>query len=434
MTSRTRPFFCTNEQNGVVLPISLVCKMPHMVQETGTYELLVQEDDINHLPTPPSARSIGSAAKPPMPPTATAQYFSSEESSSEEETESDDEDESESREGKVLDPNNPDDMDEFEDPTSRAMHEIFRFIASLRTKGILSQEQSVSLEEILFENSTLLFAAYSVAVSARDAEYFAQICCGIAQSLETQDGRATCVAQDEVLQACDRLFLAKKITENQLLYLRHLVLIRDDAIGQIYDTFTESEDLSNMVRSLYLLANNHPNPEEVEEQEEEDYVAEEETSSEEETEEDTEDDADEIRGKQTFGPSSEMASARLQTVVQQMFAQQMIDQLEGRVLLEMIADGDEYCRAAYEVWCHDENVAELCDTLIRCAKLEVRKRAAANSQAAIQQAIAEDPQSYPNYGEEYGEERGDSEPESESESESEESESSESEEEEESEE
>jgi hypothetical protein len=56
----------------------------------------------------------------------------------------------------------------------------------------------VLLEELLFENSTLLFAAYSVAVSAKDAEYFAQICCGIAQSLESQDGRETCEAQDEV--------------------------------------------------------------------------------------------------------------------------------------------------------------------------------------------------------------------------------------------
>ena len=32
----------------------------------------------------------------------------------------------------------------------------------------------------------------------------------------------------QVLQICDQLYLAHKITENQLLYLRHLVLIREE--------------------------------------------------------------------------------------------------------------------------------------------------------------------------------------------------------------
>ena len=31
-----------------------------------------------------------------------------------------------------------------------------------------------------------------------------------------------------MLQICDQLYLAHKITENQLLYLRHLVLIREE--------------------------------------------------------------------------------------------------------------------------------------------------------------------------------------------------------------
>ena len=50
-------------------------------------------------------------------------------------------------------------------------------------------------------------------------------------------GRTACEAQDEVLQVCDQLYLAHKITENQLLYLRHLVLIREEAVASIYDDF-----------------------------------------------------------------------------------------------------------------------------------------------------------------------------------------------------
>jgi hypothetical protein len=45
---------------------------------------------------------------------------------------------------------------------------------------------------------TLLYAAYSVAVSASDAEYFAEICRDLAQSLQSEAGRTACEAQDEV--------------------------------------------------------------------------------------------------------------------------------------------------------------------------------------------------------------------------------------------
>jgi hypothetical protein len=62
-----------------------------------------------------------------------------------------------------------------------------------------------------------------VAVSANDSEYLAEICKDIAVTLTTREGRLACEAQDEVLQICDQLFVNDKITENQLLYLRHLV-------------------------------------------------------------------------------------------------------------------------------------------------------------------------------------------------------------------
>jgi hypothetical protein len=60
-------------------------------------------------------------------------------------------------------------------------------------------------------SSNLLFAAYSVAVSAGDAEYLANICADVAQSLETETGRLACEAQDEVLQVCDQLFVNGKV-------------------------------------------------------------------------------------------------------------------------------------------------------------------------------------------------------------------------------
>ena len=395
------------------MPLSLVCKAPQMIPSGSDCSLLVSDDWNSNIPAPPTTDS---SAAPPPPPS----YLESQEversASQEPEDDSAGDDSAESEDA-------DDDEEEAvsEDPTSRVMHEILKFIASLRSKGILSQNQAILLEDILFTSSTLLFAAYSVAVSASDVEYFAQICCGIAISLETEDGRDTCEAQDEVLNACDRLFLGQKITENQLLYLRHLVLTRDDTIGNIYDQFGESQSSSDMIKALYMLANNHPRPAgaEEEETEEEEEEGKEEEEEEEDDEEDDSDYRDEIRGKEAFHASSTTSNTEscasdvhmgsiLQTVVQLMFKKQHISKAEARALLEMIADNDEYCIAAYEVWHQDQNVEELCDTLKRCAKLELRKRAASDQQAAIEERIAENPSSYPNYGEEEGEGEADS--------------------------
>lgn len=111
--------------------------------------------------------------------------------------------------------------------------------------------------------STLLFAAYSVAVSANDSEYLAEICKDLAISMATEQGKLACeaqvsayyplsffdllnlvtVTQDEVLQVCDQLYLNEKITENQLLYLRHLVLIREEPVAALYDDFQEVQNI-----------------------------------------------------------------------------------------------------------------------------------------------------------------------------------------------
>ena len=353
---------------------------------------------------------------PPAPPaiheghsygewTKQSSFFENERSEEDDDDEEEDymSSEEDEEENEEVDDNEEDNADDLEDPTSRAMHEIFRFIASLRSKGILTEAQTVLLEELLFENSTLLFAAYSVAVSAKDAEYFAQICCGIAQSLESEEGRDTCSAQDEVLHICDKLYLGQKITENQLLYLRHLVLIRDESIGDLYDDYAETGEVVDMMRALYVLANTHPK------MQQQQAAKQSQTPVSDTDEEQGSDDEDEIQGKQTFSPSQAASSssitmnARLQSVISQMFQHGLVSRDEGRLLLEMVADGDEYCRAAYEVWHHDGNLGELCDTLLRCVKLEFRKRAAAKNQAMIEARIAEDPTAYPTYGEESGE-------------------------------
>lgn len=97
-----------------------------------------------------------------------------------------------------------------------------------------------------------------MAISANDSEYLAEICKDLAQSLVTEQGRSACEAQDEVLQVSDQLYINNRISENQLLYLRHLVLIREEEVATVYDRFQEHQNVPQLAKDLYELCNTHP--------------------------------------------------------------------------------------------------------------------------------------------------------------------------------
>lgn len=171
-----------------------------------------------------------------------------------------------------------------EDSSEVVIGEIREFIEGLRVRNFLTAQQATLLNALLSSNrlvfappdtiftctssqnqpfsfptrSTLLFAAYSVAISANDSEYLAEICKDLAQSLVSEQGRSACEAQDEVLQVSDQLYINSRISENQLLYLRHLVLIREEAVATVYDHFQEHQNVPLLAKALYELCNTHP--------------------------------------------------------------------------------------------------------------------------------------------------------------------------------
>eukprot|EP01038_Epipyxis_sp_PR26KG_P012570 gene12570-16858_t len=248
--------------------------------------------------------------------------------------------------------------------------EIVKFIDGLRVRKVLNESQVTVLEELLLNNSTLLFAAYSIALSANDSEYLAEICKDLSQSMLTAQGRSACEAQDEVLQVCDQLYIGDKITENQLLYLRHLVLIRDESVATIYDDYQEHQRIPKLAKDLYELANTHP------------YETALKYDDKEEDEEDEEDENEDEKSSENVSKNSakaERVSSIIQTltgVVSLMLRTKMIQNTEASVLLEMIEQENDYVFAAYNVFENDDNFEELQDTLLRCAKLEIRKRVA----------------------------------------------------------
>lgn len=67
-------------------------------------------------------------------------------------------------------------------------------------------------------------------------------------------GQAACSAQEDVLECCDQLYVNNQINEEQLLYLRHLVLIRDNDIADLYDQFLIDKSPENLIKGLCVAA------------------------------------------------------------------------------------------------------------------------------------------------------------------------------------
>jgi hypothetical protein len=130
------------------------------------------------------------------------------------------------------------------------LDQILRFVTGLRTRKIISKDESVLLEEYLFADTLLITSAYAVALSANDSEYFAEICKDLTQNLKTGEGKVMCDAQEEVLDICESLFEDGRITENQCLYLKHLVLIRDESIADIYNNYQQHGSYDGMATDI----------------------------------------------------------------------------------------------------------------------------------------------------------------------------------------
>mmetsp|Transcript_13985 Transcript_13985/g.23160 ORF Transcript_13985/g.23160 Transcript_13985/m.23160 type:complete len:1107 (-) Transcript_13985:207-3527(-) len=332
-------------EQGEVVPITLSCRSPEVLRDS-TYVLLVSGD----TSTPSSqSQQRSDVVLPSAPPLTSAQQ----------------DDEDEEYQTNIAPPAPPlkpstnpvyddeltaDDAQE-EDNT---MDELLRFIAGLRVKRIISKTESDALEELLFSNSSLVLAAYSVAKSAGDSQYLANICKDIAQSMMTTAGQSACAAQEEVLQCCDHLYLSRKITDNQLLYLRHLVLIREEEVAEVYDEFQIHRDLDRMFRELHRIANTHPkNPDD-----------------EEDDEEGEEDDEETEMAEMAASPAF---ATTLGGVLSLMHRAQLVTAAEAMLLNHMIVTENEFLLAAHELFVHDGDINELQDTMIRCAKLVSRR-------------------------------------------------------------
>ena len=78
-----------------------------------------------------------------------------------------------------------------------------------------------------------------------------------------------------------------------------------------------------------------------------------------------------------------LISSLLRRVVSEMLNIDALTVAEAQALLEMIAMRNEYVFGAFELYQADKNVTDLQDTLIRCARLELRKQAVEHKESSL---------------------------------------------------
>ena len=214
----------------------------------------------------------------------------------------------------------------------------------------------------------------------------------IAHSLSTEGGQLTCAAQDDVLHACDQLYVAQKITDNQLLYLRHLILIRDDAIAEAYDLYLREPDgaveggregvervrANELAKALYELAN-RPRDEADDDDGDDDGDDEDDGNNDEEfgisgyaeaEQGDGDDDGDEEERPSQFRkangePITLEDTHAVSGVVVSMIHRGLLPGADAELLIELIQGQDAYVMAAFELYMDDRDESELVDTLLR---------------------------------------------------------------------
>ena len=226
--------------------------------------------------------------------------------------------------------------------------------------------------------------------------------------MKTKNGRAALLAQEEMITVCDRLYSTGKITLNQLLYLRHMVLIREDVIAAIYDDYQTHHSITLMAKHLFEVANMRSNMNQnasanaQDDTEDEDDEGDDVLDNDLRVPTDNENENDILDNEEptvsaagmnnlaaaASRPSSRPQapspmSATLNAIITTMMRSGQLTAVEATVLSDMVNAENEYVGAAFEMYEQDGDEDELKETLMRCAKLEFKKRVAASRGARL---------------------------------------------------
>ena len=145
---------------------------------------------------------------------------------------------------------------------AKLVHLIVKFSKLLETSGRLSEREAAVVSGLAERRDTVVLAAYTVAATAQDAEYLADLVRGVAAdflSVKTEDpssfdGPAEHDTAARLLHAIDEMFCRNLLDMDKCRYLQTLVLYKDPAVFAAFDVFADDEDVDELFDTLLHVA------------------------------------------------------------------------------------------------------------------------------------------------------------------------------------
>ncbi|CAM9151821.1 unnamed protein product, partial [Phaeothamnion confervicola] len=414
------------DDENLVLPISLACRSPEMLG-SSTYTLLLSEREVLFPPaaTEASAASPATVDIPAEAARLRARTVAWAGDRDDEEADEDDGGDNEDNEEEEEEDGDGDDgaggcTDEAK-AAAKASKEVLAFAWYMASQGTLSGEERRAIADLVDACDRVVLAAHAVAAGEGDGQCLAALLRDVARNSLSPAGRALLAAQRELLEVVEVLSDGD-VSAGQRAFLEKLVLMRSDLVMAAYQAYQADGDIEELVDSLLLVVRSvgpaaggsegdGGGGEDGEEKNEEDNVDDNEEDEDEEAErEDGEegDDTDEFgsggfrriaqrnggggsgggtrpRPLQTLAEAVALADAEssaneraaLVSVVAKAAAAGvehfgLMAPAEADTVCQLAAAGDAVVAGAVEVYREDFNLEDFVDTLARCAKLAER--------------------------------------------------------------
>eukprot|EP00604_Paraphysomonas_vestita_P002385 CAMPEP_0174819324 /NCGR_PEP_ID=MMETSP1107-20130205/2485_1 /TAXON_ID=36770 /ORGANISM="Paraphysomonas vestita, Strain GFlagA" /LENGTH=721 /DNA_ID=CAMNT_0016032591 /DNA_START=353 /DNA_END=2519 /DNA_ORIENTATION=+ len=197
----------------------------------------------------------------------------------------------------------------------------------------------------------------------------------------TSTGQSVCSAQEDILQCCDQLYINNQVDEQQLIYLRYLVLLRDEKITNLYDEFQYDRNPENLIRGLCLIAgasskinNTNENENDNNDEEEDGDGDDEDEDYEQQQQQDDDDDEEEEEEEEEEEDNEDYERDNILNIVEikAIIRKLSLTPVQGLLLSNMIDDDDSRFHKFYQEYLKHNNLERLKNDLTQLAKDEDR--------------------------------------------------------------
>ncbi|CAM9522800.1 unnamed protein product [Scytosiphon promiscuus] len=347
----------SEDDQGVVIPLSLACRAPQMLGG-GSYSLLLSEREVTWEEAKsrtawlvPIEGSQLSSAKAVGEGTAGGQQAAGRtlwgtEGGDDESDEQDDEGGGETLE---MAGQNRVEADNKE--------RIVAFIRRMAFNGLLTKDDQNTLESSAVAGDAVINAAFAAAMRSQDLDYLSALLKDIAANGRgSPQGMRLLEAKREMLDMVEVLHQANEVDEEQLVYLQNLILVSNKAVTDAFGVYEEDQDPVRLAESLKQLCGAQAN------------TARQAAAPAASSDSDSND-----KNVLKVEAEQDAMTATIMKIASNLNNEGLLRAREASVLKEMVLRENPVLMAAFELYREDENAAELYDTVARSARFEANR-------------------------------------------------------------